>query len=75
MCKRTTNPKSFEQAKNSQTTSKYFLSIAELWFERKKDNITPEYAYREWRTLEKDGKNSTVKRICQSVNQIMDFAV
>ncbi|WP_202820801.1 phage integrase central domain-containing protein [Photobacterium carnosum] len=27
--------------------------MAELWFERKKDNITPEHAYREWRTLDK----------------------
>ena len=96
MCKRAINPK-LEARKQQADT---FLTITELWFERKKDNITPEHAYREWRTLdkyispilakrqslqlmllvllrplEKDGKYSTVKRICQSVNQIMDFAV
>ncbi|WP_188007295.1 tyrosine-type recombinase/integrase [Photobacterium damselae] len=100
------NPKSFEQTKKIEARKQQtntFLAVAELWFERKKDNITSEHAYREWRTLdkyvfphlgktpitainavgtievlrplEKDGKYSTVKRICQSVNQIMDFAV
>ena len=100
------NPKSFEhskiiEAKRVHTST--FIAIAELWFERKKETVSPAHAYREWRTLEKyifphmskipvatitavetidvlrplekEGKYSTVKRICQSLNQIMDYSV
>ncbi|EGU36744.1 phage integrase central domain-containing protein, partial [Vibrio scophthalmi] len=100
------NPKSFEQSKlleiqKAQTFT--FISVSEQWFERKKDNVSPGHAYREWRTLEKyifpcmskipianitaletidvlrplekEGKYSTIKRICQSLNQIMDYSV
>ncbi|WP_318471018.1 tyrosine-type recombinase/integrase [Photobacterium leiognathi] len=100
------NPKTFEQHKLQEARKKQnntFLAVANLWFDRKKENVTPEHAYREWRNLEKyvlpylstipiddinapetieilrpieqDGKHSTIKRICQSLNQIMDYAV
>lgn len=39
------------------------------------DSITRSNAIALLRPLEKDGKLSTVKRICQSLNQIMEYAV
>lgn len=80
-----------------------FLSISQMWFERKRKTVEQFHGERIWRTLEKyilpqlgsypinqisrrdaitalrplekDGKLSTIKRICQSLNQIMEFAV
>ncbi len=100
------NPKTFEKSKKIEEQKKQastLLAVAELWFERKKETVTEEHAYRQWRTLDKyilpllgkqpidtinaletiavlrplenDGKYSTVKRICQSLNQIMDYGV
>ncbi len=100
------NPKLFKENKLLEGKKKQnntFIYVAELWFQRKKQNITLEHAFREWRNLEKyifpylgkvpissinapdtieilkplenDGKYSTVGRICQSINQIMDYSV